>query len=156
MTCDDIKKRLKPFLDDLLVEDEYQLFISHINECPKCKDYISAIGSLSNQLWALGDVTVPADLCQTAIYKFKQRSVGASAARPVNFRNLALGVMIVVLTALAFFFGISYYRIKNRNPEETKSPIVTTTVETGKGKPDDGSSKQLLKELENIASSLKR
>ncbi len=156
MTCNETKTKVKPFLDDLLAEDEYQLFVSHINECAKCKGYINAIGSLSNQLWALGDVTVPADLCQTAIYKFKERSTETSVERTINFRNLALGLMIVALTALALFFGINYYRIKNRHPEETGRPVVAATVETIEGEPDDGKSNQLLKELENIASSLKR
>ncbi|MFC1509972.1 zf-HC2 domain-containing protein, partial [Candidatus Omnitrophota bacterium] len=72
ITCDDIKKKLKPFQQDLLAENEYKAFAAHVDECPKCKQYIGSIDFLSNQLWKLGDVKVPSDLSSTILFKLTQ------------------------------------------------------------------------------------
>jgi len=68
MICDDIRQKLQPFLDDLLVEDEYKAFCEHIDDCHPCNAYVRSVGAMPNQLWRLGQVKVPQDMISTVQY----------------------------------------------------------------------------------------
>ena len=59
--CDNIKKNIKSFTEDMLKEDEYKAFLHHLETCTECKNYVRSVDSFSNQLWRLGDVKVPSD-----------------------------------------------------------------------------------------------
>jgi hypothetical protein len=72
LDCEDIKKRLKPFLEDMLAEDEYQAYVCHLNACEKCKDHVGRFGSLSNQLHDLGDIKVPSDFISTVSFNLSE------------------------------------------------------------------------------------
>ena len=72
MTCEPILKKIKPFLDDLLEEKDYQDVSSHLRQCGRCHQYASSISSLSYQLDALGNVQVPPDMLSTVLYSLKK------------------------------------------------------------------------------------
>jgi len=72
VTCDDIGKKLKDFVGDLLAESDYQAFVDHLDDCPKCTSYVRGMGSFSNQLWELGDIEVPSDLDSTILFSIQK------------------------------------------------------------------------------------
>ncbi|MCX7927256.1 MAG: zf-HC2 domain-containing protein [Candidatus Omnitrophica bacterium] len=73
MNCSDVEKKVKKFLDDLLVEEEYQEIVSHLDSCSHCRNYVSSLGSISNQIWELANLKVPHDLVQTVLFKLKEK-----------------------------------------------------------------------------------
>ncbi|RKY36477.1 MAG: hypothetical protein DRP78_03495 [Candidatus Omnitrophota bacterium] len=109
MDCSDIREKLKAFLNDLLVEDEYKLFVAHLNVCKKCKDYVRRIGSISNQLWQLGDVNVPPDLSYTILFRLKQTEQENIKSKFFISKKLAVGIFVVILALATLFFGIKYH-----------------------------------------------
>ncbi|MFC1624660.1 hypothetical protein ACFL28_05060 [Candidatus Omnitrophota bacterium] len=119
ITCDDIKKRVKPFQQDLLAEKEYKAYVDHLYKCPKCKEYVGSIDFLSNQLWKLGDVKVPSDLSSTILFKLTQApeqevkaqpQAQAATSKSIMSEKLILRAVIVVLLGVALFFGIRYFK----------------------------------------------
>ena len=82
MNCSDIQQLNKRFLQDLLTDEEYQTFLSHLETCPKCKDYVRSTGSLSTQLWELGDIKVPEDLLSTIVFKLSHAQEKSARSRP--------------------------------------------------------------------------
>lgn len=121
MTCNDIKKKLKSFLEDLLSEKEYQAFAAHLRGCSHCKQYVGSIGSLSNQLQQLGDVRVPSDFSSTVIFKLTQDEQKTRARRSAASKKLAVRVLVAVLAGLTLFFGVHYLKT-NIRPQETYEP----------------------------------
>ncbi len=73
-TCATLIKKIKLFQDDLLMDAEYQAAIRHINGCAQCKTYVAALGSLSNELWKMGEVDVPSDFKNLVLVKWRERS----------------------------------------------------------------------------------
>ncbi|MFH1594503.1 MAG: hypothetical protein ABID09_07390 [Candidatus Omnitrophota bacterium] len=123
MTCEDVNKELKPFMEDLLAEDKYRPFVAHLENCAKCKGYVSALGSVSNQVWELGEVEVPADLGSTVIFKLKQPAEEEDAPQ-LKKSNKALMIFIVlILTGAALFFGIKYFKKSSSLPEKKEPQI---------------------------------
>jgi len=115
MTCGDIKERVKQFLDDLLAEDEYQQFIKHCECCAGCRDHVTSLGSISNQVWKLGDVAVPPDLDSAALFKLQQLEEGIRLPKAaVTKRDVVIAAlsMIMVLAAVA---GLSYFKNRGRS-----------------------------------------
>ena len=137
MTCSDIKGKLQSFLEDLLSEDEYQAFVAHVDSCAECKKYVSAVGSLSNQLWDLGNVKVPADLISTILFKLKEAEKEPPKSKEAVSQRRFIAV-IVTLFAAALLFFITNYCIKlNRNKMKDKK-IVSAEAKAEEGeKPQD-------------------
>lgn len=153
MTCEDIKKKLKPFLEDLLAEDEYQEFITHVEECNQCNTYVNSIGALSNQLWQLGEVRIPEDLASTILFELKtpQPEVKEAKGKFIVSRRLFIGILVLILALAVSFFGINYLR-KRTQAKKGEAPIITTQV-IQEQKPSQEAEK-LLKELHEIATTL--
>lgn len=129
MDCIEVNKRLQPFLEDLLSEEEYQAFLAHLESCSKCKEYVSAVGSVSNQLWKLGDVKVPSDFSSTVIFKLKQPEQKAQTPKLVVSKKWIVGAIISILTVLAFFFTANYFKFRIQPAQMKDTPVVTTFIE---------------------------
>ena len=124
MSCDDINTQLKPFLEDLLTEEEYQAFLEHLDRCPKCKEYVRSFGSLSNQLWKLGDVPVPSDFVSTVLFRLKQPEGKNHKSQFDVFKKWFVGVIILILTVSTVFLGAHYLKSHQPPPkagEESKT-----------------------------------
>ena len=122
MICSDINNRLKSFLEDLLTEKEYQAFLAHLDSCAKCKKYVRAVGSVSNQLWKLGDVKVPADFSSTALFKLKQAKQEIRIPKFVITKKWIVGAIVLILIVSAFFFGIRYF--EDLGPVEKSGDVI--------------------------------
>ncbi len=72
MSCELIQGRMRPYLEDLLSESEYQAVRAHLSECAACRAYASSIGTLIYQLEELGEVKLPQDLVSTIFYQVHQ------------------------------------------------------------------------------------
>ena len=153
MGCEDVKKKLRLFLDDLLAEDEYKAFCDHIETCDKCNGYVRSIGSLTNQLWKLGKIKVPQDLSSTVMYKVAHPEAEIPSSRfVISKKHIILG-SILILSAVAAIFSISYFRNKSLK-EKDALPIVKTEIIRTIKPPDDSEAKALLGELETIATGI--
>jgi len=153
MNCEDIKKKLKPFLDDLLAEEEYKAFCGHINICGKCSSYVRSIGSLSNQLWKLGKVKVPEDLSSTIMYKLAHPEQEARASKYILSKKHIIAGFILASLIIALFVGIHYLRTRQQ-PKRDDTPIVTTEVIHKIESPSESEARSLIKQLETIAAKL--
>jgi hypothetical protein len=123
VNCNDIKARLRPFLDDVLTEDEHSAYCAHINTCEKCNNYVHSLGSFSNQVWKLGKVRVPQDLGSTIIYGLTHP--GPQDQPPiltVSRRQMAAGAILVVLAAVTLF-GASYFKNQRKSAGPEKNVI---------------------------------
>jgi len=153
MDCGEIQKRLKPFLEDLLSEVERRAFIVHLDGCSKCKGYVSAIDSLTNQLWKLGEVKVPADFCSTTLFKLKQAEEELRRPNLVISKKLGIRILILALMILMLFFGISY--LKHRKyPKGAGDVQVISAVVERKPAISDREAKSLFEKLKEIAAML--
>ncbi|MFC1698872.1 hypothetical protein ACFL1I_02790 [Candidatus Omnitrophota bacterium] len=124
LNCDDIRKRLKPFQQDLLAEKEYTAYVAHLDQCAKCKEYIGSIDFLSNQLSKLGDIKVPSDLASTILFKLSQapEPEAQTAKKFALSEKLILRVIVSVLLAAMLFFGIKYLKGRGRVQEIKDAP----------------------------------
>lgn len=154
MTCSDIKQKLKPFLEDLLAEEEYQAFLAHLDSCTKCKEYVSAVGSLSSQLWKLGDVKVPSDFSSTVLFKLKQAEQEIRAPKFVISKKLLVGTLTFIIAAATLFFGINYLKHRRLSKEVDETPRVEVYIER-KPAISDREAKSLLGKLEEIDAMLR-
>ncbi|MBU1853127.1 MAG: zf-HC2 domain-containing protein [Candidatus Omnitrophica bacterium] len=154
MTCDDIKKKLKRFLEDLLVDEEYQAFLKHLEDCPRCKTYVTSVDSFSNQVWKLAEVKVPSDLSSTILFKLTQPEEKDQKPKLSMSKKVAIGALVVILASSAFFFGNKYLKNRNRSQEVDDSPIVTMQQVRKEKSPEDREAERLLRELEGIATRL--
>jgi len=153
ISCDDIKKKLKAFLDDLLAEDEYKAFCYHINTCGNCEKYVRSIGSLSNQLWKLGKVKVPEDLGSTIMYKLTHPEEKAQPPKFVISKKYIIVGSILILLVGALFLATSYFK-KQHAPNKDDVPIVKAEVIYKHTLPSDIEAQLQLKQLETIATNL--
>jgi hypothetical protein len=152
MSCDDIKKRLQPFLDDLLAEDEFKAFRDHINVCGKCEKYVRSIGSLSNQLWKLGKVRVPEDLGSTIMYKLAHPEEKAQPSKfVISKKHIVIGSILILL---ALFFGIIYFKKFKVSQKIAETPIITRQIIIDQKPPTKPEAEMLLEELQGIKEAL--
>jgi hypothetical protein len=148
MTCLDIKKKIKPFIDDLLAEDEYQDFISHLDVCGECRAYASTLGSISNQLWKLGNVDVPPDFASAVFFKLRQLEQQAPQPKTAMTKRQIAIVFAVVIIAVAVFMGAWYLKKRSLSSASTKMP------QDVKGAVSDKEAEDLIIELQVIADSI--
>jgi hypothetical protein len=123
MACSDIKEKLKSFLEDLLSEDEYQAFVAHVDGCAECKKYVSAVGSLSNQLWDLGNVKVPTDLSSTILFKLKEAEKEPPTSKVAIPQRRLIAAIVTLFAAALLFFISNYFITLNRNRIREKKMI---------------------------------
>ena len=149
MDCSDIRKKLKAFMDDLLIDDEYQAFVNHLNSCRKCRDYVRKTGSISNQLWELGDIDAPSDLSATILFRLKQAEQEIRKPWFVISKKLNIGILVVILAVAILFFGIKHLKHRRSLKEADEALIVTATLER-RPTMSDREAKLLFEELKRI------
>lgn len=151
MTCDDIKARLTPFLDDLLIEAEYKAYCDHLNACEQCREHVRSIGSLSNQLWKLGKVRVPEDFGSTILYKFSHFEQMIQSSRVIlSAKHVMIGLTLMLLGITASS-AIHYFRNRQPPPKEEDVPIVRAQIVGPRHPPSDEEARILMRQLEVIA-----
>ena len=128
VTCSDIKNRVKLFLEDMLSEQEYQAFAGHIEGCPSCKTHVRTFGTLSNQLWRLGDVVVPSDFVSTVLFDLQHHPSAAAQVKPAKPRKFVIGVILVIVAAGALFAS-GKYTAKQKAPEVRQAPVTAAEGE---------------------------
>jgi|GEM_PF-3931645 len=100
--CGDIRASVRSFLDDLLSEEEYRAFCRHLETCGACRDYVSSIGSLANQVYELGQsVEAPPDLVSTVLFRLTAppRQVSRRMTAAVIVAAVALAVLLLSVSA---------------------------------------------------------
>jgi hypothetical protein len=107
MTCDGVRRLLRPFLEDLVSEEEHAEVVFHMDACPPCEKYIRSIGDLSNQVWKLGRIEVPADFTDTVLFKTK-RQEGVPRERSGLRVHWFMGPVLAVL-AVVLLFSVAAY-----------------------------------------------
>ena len=151
MNCDDIKQRLQPFLEDLLVEKEYRAFCGHIETCNKCKVYIRSIGSLSNQIWKLGQIEAPQDLISTIQHKLVYPQERGQPFRiKITQKQAVVGITLIAV-AIVVVSGSIYFK-KDRNPFQRNDALIVRTEMIRTSAPPGGSeARAQLNQPETIA-----
>jgi predicted anti-sigma-YlaC factor YlaD len=154
MNCDDIKQKLKPFLEDLLAEKEYKAFCRHLDDCGKCKVYVRSVGSLSNQLWKLGQLNVPEDLISTIQYKLiHPKEKDQPAKTKITKKQIVVGIALIILT-IVLVLEISYFKKRRNSLNRDHTPIVRIEVIHIQEPPNTNETQSLLNKLEAIATKL--
>lgn len=120
--CSNIEQRIKPFLDDLLSEEEYQNIHAHLDQCTKCRQYVSAIGSLSYTLRELGHVEVPRDLADTVLFNLKKQPEEEPPKTSGSKKPLVIGALAVLLIGASVYFGFHYFKTRQQAEEKAKTP----------------------------------
>lgn len=151
MNCDDIRQKLKPFLEELLAEEEYREFCEHLNACKKCLAYVRSIGSLSNQLWKLGQVEVPQDLSSTIQYKLAHPEEKAQPVKTKITKKQIVAGIIVIISIIVLMLGINYFKARQDSLNEDDAPIVRTEIIRTIELPNDSETKALLNQPETTA-----
>jgi predicted anti-sigma-YlaC factor YlaD len=154
MTCLDIKEKIKPFIDDLLAEDEYQDFVSHLEGCGECRGYVAAFGSISNQLLKLGNVDVPPDFASTVLFKLKQPGQQAQRPETARSKRKLLMAFLIAIMAVAVFAGGWYFKKCSLSGTSTKMPLGGKGIVADEKTIDDEEAEQLIVQLEVIADSI--
>jgi hypothetical protein len=154
LNCAEVKKRLTPFLEDLLAEDEYQAYVRHLNTCSKCKDYVGRFGSLSNQIRELGNIKVPSDFYSATRFNISEPAPEPKAAKRNRTKNLTSAIFILAVISVGIIAGVVYFKKSGSSRKAGGSPIVTTQMIVVKDGAADSESGALLNELKSIATSL--
>ncbi len=114
--CDNIKKNIKSFNEDMLKEEEYKDFLDHLETCSECDKYVRSVDSFSNQLWRLGDVKVPSDFVSTVLFKLTQPEEKPDEDQePASSKKWLIGGVVFILVGITLSAGlISYFKLKSR------------------------------------------
>lgn len=156
ISCNEVKNKLKPFLEDMLAEDEYQAFVAHLESCPKCKDYVRSIGALSNQLWKLGDIEIPSDFVSTVIFNLKHpKPPVPPVTRPAVFKKLTVGIILSLLIIAILLWTSPYFKKFIIPQKVSETPIITKQIIIEEKPPGDHEAEMLLKELKGIKEALR-
>ena len=118
MSCEDVRRRLRPFLEDLLSESEHRGMSLHLETCPVCEKYIRSIADLANQIWKLGKVPLPSDLADTALFKLRRYVLPPPSAPKKSYRKIVFIVFLLGLTAAGGF-----YRMRRPASSAVPAPI---------------------------------
>lgn len=153
VTCSDIRKKLKAFLDDLLAEDEYRALVAHLDHCKECKDYVRKIGAISNQLWELGDIKAPSDLGSTILFRLKQAEEEIRKPKFVISKKLSIEILVVTLAVPLIFLGVYHLKSRKQPRETDETPTIEVYVER-KPAISDREAESLLGKLKDIAARL--
>ena len=108
MICKDIREKIKPFLEDMLKEEEYQDFLQHLEQCSTCKKYVRSIDAFSNQLWQLEDVRPPSDFYAAVLFRLKRSKQESKKLESEILKKILIGTFVFVLTGTVLFFGVSF------------------------------------------------
>lgn len=155
MTCNDIEENLKPFMEDLLGEEEYLAFHRHLEGCPKCRDHVGAFDSFAGHIWKLGDVEVPSDFGDTVFLKLRQSLPAPREPQPSTSKSVFIWAFIAVLIAATLYFAINYFKLRE-SLQEQKEIVLPQAIleENGKEQIDDEQAEVLYNQLKGIARTL--
>jgi len=121
--CDNIKRNIKSFTEDMLKEDEYKAFLHHLETCSQCKNYVRSVDSFSNQLWRLGDVKVPSDFSSTVLFKLTQPDEEPDEEEaPATSKKWIIGAVTFILVGMTVSAGLIGY-LKLRQPPEGEAVV---------------------------------
>ncbi|MCM8831488.1 MAG: hypothetical protein NC918_04790 [Candidatus Omnitrophica bacterium] len=134
MNCEDIKKKLKLFLDDLLSDEDFQSFCQHMEECEKCKKYVRSFSSISNQLWKLGQIESPVDLMETIKYKLVhshiQEKSQSNILKREQFKFIKSFFLVFLLISIVLsFFLYRYFGEKRKKIITEKAEKISISTE---------------------------
>jgi hypothetical protein len=152
MNCATIQKKLKPFLEDMLTEEEYQLFALHLDQCAECRLHVGRVGSLSNQIHELGQMEAPSDMAATILFRLKQSSQGSGASQFAVPGKKMISGFIFCLLAAAVVIGYFYF-LKPKNIQS--SGMVTSVISRNNLPLKSGEAEALLNQLHSIANSVR-
>jgi len=158
MTCEDVDKKLKNFLGDLLSDEDYQGFVEHLDGCTKCGKRVRMMGSFTNQLWELGDIEIPSDLDSTIIFQYDQAKKAPPKPKPKMKKSKMLGIaVVVVVVGIGIAFGAKkFFKPAELNGDQERGEAVTVqaTAFTKKVSAPDPEAERLYKQLKSMAESL--
>ncbi|MEM7816619.1 MAG: hypothetical protein QXZ20_01760 [Candidatus Aenigmatarchaeota archaeon] len=128
MDCQDIKKNLKLFLEDLLVDEDYEAFCQHLSECQNCNRYVRSISCLSNQLWKMGQIKIPFDLSSAIKYKLAQSIVEQKKSQRIALKNKFITLLVLIVLIIFSFFIYKYFVNKKTKVSIKKEEIVKESL----------------------------
>ena len=146
MACDAVQPRIRPFLDDLLDENDYQGIHTHLETCESCRRYASSVGTLSYRLYELGQMPLPPDMASTILYESKKAvpEPPALAVAPpaptaegffISKKDLfwAGAVVLLALTVASLVVTKAFQKKEERSASVPAAPVLPTPT------PDAGS-----------------
>lgn len=128
MLCESLRPVIRQFLDDLLDEKDYQEVHGHLENCARCHAFASSVGTLSYQLYELGQVTVPPDIATTVSYHFSQKApMSVVAETPSGKSSVSLSGLWKVLALLGI--GILGLWVISNWPKQTTEKELTVVAQ---------------------------
>jgi len=129
--CDNVKRNIKSFMEDMLKEDEYRAFLHHLEICSECKNYVKSVDSFSNQLWRLGEVKVPSDFSSTVLFELTQPEEELPEEEaPATSKKWLIGAVAFILVAMIISAGlIGYFKLRQPSQEEVQIVQVPEILE---------------------------
>ncbi len=157
MTCEDTRKRLKAFLDDLLAESEYRDMCVHLGSCSACSNHVRSISSLGNQLWKMGKIRVPGDMSSTILYKYAHAGEHGNPAAPCPgmSKKQIYAALAAAAAAIALLIAAFAVRDKPVTAVIEEKPVIRTSVIRESKPPEADEEQEMVRTLERIAETLK-
>lgn len=112
MDCNTFRKNLSSFLEDILDDSQYRLFIQHLEQCTLCDHHIKAFGSFSG---IFRDLNYPLkeDFTPQILAALKNQTKPKKSLFPV----LLIGILF-------FMLGAFFYHLRQRQTiMEMPSPV---------------------------------
>ena len=124
VSCDGVKRLVKQFLDDMLSEGEYQGISVHLDSCGACREYVSSLGAISNQIWRLADIEAPLDFEATVLFKITKQAKQPAVSKQLSLRKFLIAVMLAICAAFTVFFGMGYFKYRALSRQAPAAPAV--------------------------------
>lgn len=131
--CDNIKKNIKSFTEDMLKDEDYKAFLHHLETCSECKNYVRSVDSFSNQLWRLGEIKVPSDFESTILFQLTQpeeKFDEREGEEPATAKKWIIGAVAFILVGITISAGlIAYLKMRQPDQEEMSAASVSEVSE---------------------------
>ena len=127
--CDNIKKNIKSFTEDMLKDEDYKAFLHHLETCSECKNYVRSVDSFSNQLWRLGEIKVPSDFESTVLFKLTQPEEKPDEEEgSATSKKWIIGAVAFIVIGIIISAGlIAYLKLRQPSQEEINVAQVLET-----------------------------
>lgn len=106
LTCKDYEKMINDYIGDLLNEDEVLDFLSHIENCPSCKEELTIQFMVSQGLNKLEE-NGTFDLNKELSEKINSSLKAIKVRNLVIFLSIAGFLSVIVAIAIFIFFSLS-------------------------------------------------
>ncbi|MCQ2524277.1 MAG: zf-HC2 domain-containing protein [Lachnospiraceae bacterium] len=106
LTCKDYEKMINDYMGDLLNEDEVLDFLSHIENCPSCKEELTIQFMVSQGLNKLEE-NGTFDLNKELSEKINSSLKAIKVRNLVIFLSIAGFLSVIVAIAIFIFFSLS-------------------------------------------------